>query len=234
MVEGENVWFGFPHVSTLLVLAFFGFILIFISKKCLDEKKRKGVGIFLGILMIIIELGDLSYRLLFIGQSVSDNLPFHLCGPIYYMVAVMLITRNRTLYDLTYFLGIAGASNSLLTPGEIFPFPHFLNLTFFFTHGMIIIGILWMTISLKGYRPTWKAYFKTFIFLNVLGVIVIPVNLLFNTNYLFICYKPPGGTIMDLLGPWPVYLIFVELLGLILCLIAFSPFIIMDIVKASK
>lgn len=87
---------------------------------------------------------------------------------------------------------------------------------------------------MKGYRPTWKAFFKTFVFLILLGIIAIPVNILFDTNYLFICHKPPGGTMMDRLGPWPVYLIFVEIIGMFLCLFVFSPFIIMDIRRARK
>lgn len=231
MQEGDNIWFGTPHIVTLLVLALFGFVLIFVCKKYLDTRKRNYVAGVLGVIMIFVELADVFVRLVILKQPWTENLPFHLCGPIYYMVAVMLITKKRWLYELTYFLGLAGAANSVLTPGEIFPFPHFLNLTFFFTHGMIIIGVLWMTICMEDYRPTWKAFGKTVIFLNLFGAFLIPVNLAFGTNYLFICHKPPGGTLMDLMGPWPLYIFFVELLGLFLCLVAFSPFLVMDLVR---
>jgi len=229
--EGDFVWMGVSHIVTLQALAIFGILLIFIAKHYLDQKWRDRVGIILGVLMLVQELSDLSIRLFYLHQPLTDNLPLHLCGPIYYMVAIMLMTRNKTLYELTYFLGLAGASNSLLTPGEIFPFPHILNITFFTTHGMIVIGVLYMTIVL-GYRPTWKAFGKTMIFLNVFALLVIPVNYFLNTNYL--CYPPPGGTLMDLLGPWPLYLVFVEMLGVVLFLLAFSPFLISDVIKWRK
>ena len=60
-----------------------------------------------------------------------------------------------------------------------------------------------------------KSIFKSFVALLLFFLITIPVNLLLDANYFWICGKPPVGTVLDYFGPWPWYLIVATLLALI-------------------
>ena len=41
--------------------------------------------------------------------------------------------------------------------------------------------------------------------------------------------KPPVASIIDLMPPWPWYLIHVEIIGILTCLILYLPFVIKDL-----
>lgn len=78
----------------------------------------------------------------------------------------------------------------------------------------------------EGMRPTWKFMLRVMIGANVYLVIVFFINQLIGSNYLFVAHKPPGPTLLDALPDWPVYLLYMEALGLVMFLLLYLPFII--------
>jgi hypothetical integral membrane protein (TIGR02206 family) len=54
----------------------------------------------------------------------------------------------------------------------------------------------------------------------------MPVNRLTGGNYLFLSRKPEGGSLLDLLGPWPWYILSLEAVALLLFTILYLPFVI--------
>ncbi|MDO9348014.1 MAG: YwaF family protein [Anaerolineales bacterium] len=60
------------------------------------------------------------------------------------------------------------------------------------------------------------------------GALVFVVNLLIGSNYLFIAHKPPTASLLDLLPEWPWYIAWVEVIGILICLILYLPFAIQD------
>lgn len=131
-------------------------------------------------------------------------LPFHLCGVSVVLVPVMLMTRSYALFEVLYFWGIGGATVAILTPDTGSYFPHTLYITYFTSHGLIVAGVLFAIIW-YGYRPRFASLVKATLGLYVYAVAVIPLNLLLDTNYLYLCMKPAGATPMDFMGPWPWY-----------------------------
>ena len=59
-------------------------------------------------------------------------------------------------------------------------------------------------------------------------VIIALFNWVVGANYLFICYKPVNGSIIDFLGPWPWYVLSLEGVGLFSFLIYYLPWLIRD------
>lgn len=57
---------------------------------------------------------------------------------------------------------------------------------------------------------------------------VTVLNALIGSNYMFTLRKPATASLMDVLGPWPLYLISLEVIGLIMCLILYLPFALRD------
>jgi len=45
---------------------------------------------------------------------------------------------------------------------------------------------------------------------------------------MFLMEKPMGGSILDFLGPWPWYLLSLEFVGLLMLLLCYAPFAIIN------
>jgi uncharacterized membrane protein YwaF len=60
-----------------------------------------------------------------------------------------------------------------------------------------------------------------------MGVVFV-INTLIGSNYMFINRKPDTPSLIDLLPPWPYYLIYLELIGFVVFLLLYLPFIIKD------
>ncbi len=43
--------------------------------------------------------------------------------------------------------------------------------------------------------------------------VVLPLNFLLGTNFGFLAGKPPNPSLLDHLGPWPVYLLSMQAVG---------------------
>ena len=61
--------------------------------------------------------------------------------------------------------------------------------------------------------------------------IIFIFNLLIGSNYLFIAHKPETASLMDVLPPWPVYIVFVELIGIGVSLLLYAPYLWSDLRK---
>lgn len=140
----------------------------------------------------------------------------------------MLVTKNYSIYEFCYFLGIGGALQALLTPDlGLYGFPHFRFFQTYISHGLIISAAIYMTV-VEGFRPTWKSLLRVALWINVYMVVVFVINMLIGSNNLFVAHKPPTASLLDLLSPWPWYILWMEAIGLVVCLILYLPFAIKD------
>ena len=76
----------------------------------------------------------------------------------------------------------------------------------------------------EGYRPTLRSLGKVIIGLNLLMIIVSVANWFLDSNYMFLAYKPVEPSALDFLGPWPLYILQMEIVGVILCSLLYLPF----------
>jgi len=84
-----------------------------------------------------------------------------------------------------------------------------------------------MTI-VEGFRPTWQSFKHVFLWTNVYMVIIFFLNLAIGSNYLFIAHKPEFPTLIDMLAPWPWYILELEVIAFAVCFILYIPFMIKD------
>jgi hypothetical integral membrane protein (TIGR02206 family) len=161
--------------------------------------------------------------------SVQTTLPLHLCSIFVFLSAYMLVKKHYGIYEFAYFLGIAGATQALLTPDAgIYGFPHFRAFQVMVSHGAIVTASIYMTF-VEGFRPTWKSLKRVLIGANLYMLVIFFLNFLIGSNYLFIARKPETASLMDLLPAWPIYILFIELIGIVVCLLLYSPFWIGDL-----
>jgi conserved hypothetical integral membrane protein TIGR02206 len=156
--------------------------------------------------------------------DVKYTLPLELCSISQLLAIIMLFTRSSLLYQIVFFAGIGGAMQAMFTPDLDYPFPHFRFFHFFVVHIAIILAPLYMT-WIENFRPTWRSVWMTMIFLNILLVVVGGTDYWLDANYMFLKHKPVGASLLDLLGPYPYYLVMEEIIALVLFTIMYLPFI---------
>jgi len=227
-------FFSIHHINALFVL-FVMFILLFLFRKKLrdpeiDNKMRYLIAFALIAQEILLSIWRAYHGVWYLGTS----LPLHLCGASIVLSAIMLINKNYTLFEINYFWGLGGAIQALLTPDiGAFGYPHFRYFQFFTSHGLILFAVLYM-VFVHQYAPKHKSIWKVFgITLIYTGVIAI-FNLIFNGNYLFICSKPENGSIMDMMGPWPWYIIPLALVAIMTFYIWYAPFAMKSLIQRVK
>jgi hypothetical integral membrane protein (TIGR02206 family) len=160
--------------------------------------------------------------------NVQTMLPLHLCSLLVWTGAYMLVTKNYRVYEFMYFMGIGGAIQALATPGIApYGFPHFLYFQYFLSHGLIITSAIFMTV-VEGLRPTWKSMLRVFVWMNIYAAIIYFVNGYLGSNYLMINYKPTTPSLLDLLPPWPIYIVYMEVIGVSTMLLLYLPFAVKD------
>ncbi|MCF7797081.1 MAG: TIGR02206 family membrane protein [Lentisphaeria bacterium] len=228
-------FFTTPHFTALISLALvyswlFYFRNGFRRDPDIDLRIRYG----LAAVLIAQELSLNLWRLMNHTWSPANSLPLHLCGVSVVLSAIMLVNKNYLLYEINYFWGLGGAVQALLTPDiGIYGFPHFRYFQFFVSHGSIILAVLYMT-WVHGYRPRLKSVWKIFGITNLYLVVIAGFNWVVGGNYLFICEKPVGGSLLDFLGPWPWYIVSLEFVGIISFLIYYLPWLIRDRLTAPE
>jgi len=234
---GEFQLFSLPHIIALLVVAALNVIMVLALKRVNSEKVNKYFCYILSFILLAQEL-SLNIWYICVGKwSVGHHLPLHLCGLAVVLSPIMLIGKKKLLYELFYFWGMGGAIQSILTPDNAYGFPHYRILQTFVSHSAIIMAIIYMTF-IEGYRPTFKSLIKTFVITNIYMGVIAVFNLLVGGNYLYICGPPETPTLIDFLiqvfGPWPWYIIGLEIIGIISFLVYYSPFLIKDLVTKIK
>ncbi len=221
------VLFGHDHLVVLVIIA----ALCLAIHVFRDRWSEHGKTITRWGLFILIYLCEGSWQVWMwaIGSwTIQGMLPLWLCSVTSWTMPLLLIFRSRRYYEWVYFMGIIGASMALLTPDLMqYGFPHFRFIEFFTLHGAIIIAIVYMTI-IEGFRPTWRSLPAAILITDLFWAFCAWVNSRIGSNYLYTQGKLPTPSLLDLLGPHPYYLVWMEVIGILLCVLLYLPFAIRD------
>ncbi len=216
------VTFGSRHLVALIAIALFGAWML--RHRGADEATRRRGRLTLAAMLVVNELSWHAWAAYY-GQWTTDKmLPLHLCTVLVWIGAYGLVTLDASIYEFLYFMGIGGPLQGVLTPdaGQ-YGLPHFRAVQTLLSHGILIIAALYLTV-VEGMRPTWKSVRRviagTFIYMAVVTVI----NAAIGTNYMWTMGKPPVVSLLDVLGPWPWYLVPVIALGVVNVLLLYLPF----------
>lgn len=223
---GQFRFFSLSHDLALLSLLVIVLAIYFLRKSLRSPRIDQICRYTLASLLILQEISLNIWRVYTGAWTLQEALPLHLCGAAIIVSAIMLVTRKHSLYELSYFWGMSGAIQALLTPDiGIYSFPHYRYFQFFISHGLIILASLYMTF-VGQYRPVFKSVWRTFLVTNLYMVIIAGFNYLTGSNYLFICQKPATGSLLDIMGPWPWYILALEFMAVVSFLVYYAPFAI--------
>lgn len=217
---------GNAHLAALAVLVALNLYLLRFRKA--DDASKRRARWTLALILWGNEIAWHTWNFAVGKWTLQTMLPLQVCSLLVWFGAWMLVTKNYTIYEFVYLMGIGGAAQALATPDlGIYGFPHFRFFQTFISHGLIVTSAIYMT-AVEGLRPTWKSLLRVAVWMNVYMVIVYFININLGSNYLMINGKPGTPSLLDMLPPWPIYILYMEAIGIITFLLLYLPFAIKD------
>ena len=165
-------------------------------------------------LAVLLLVNQVSWYVVERGSlSVQWALPVGLCEIGTFIAAAALWWRRPLLVELTYFWGLGGTIQALLTPELFNLFPSYFYFQFYINHGGIVLAALYLVAGL-GLVPGRGAVVRVAALTMCYLVVIAGVDRLTGGNYLFLVHRPPTFSLLNLLGPWPWYIGSMILLGI--------------------
>lgn len=157
------------------------------------------------------------------GVEWLDILPLHLCDLAVVVAVWALLSRNETACELLYFWGLTGTLIAMLTPDvdRGFPDPH--CLAFFGLHGAVAISAVVMVFG-TGVAPRPGANLRVFWITNAYALLAGVIDFVTGENYLYLRSKPSQPTLLDMMGPWPWYILAADVVAFVLFWLLMAPF----------
>ena len=183
--------FGTFHLLWLTVCVLTIVANIFVYKK-LSVRGRSNWRKVVAILLVVDEAFK-TILLLIGGNYTAMYLPLHLCSINIFVVAYHCLRPNKTIGNFLYMVCIPGALAALLFPSwAALPPASGMNWHSFTVHILLVMYPL--VLSVNGeIEITLRAVPKSFLILIGMALVIYPINLLLDTNFMFLMYAEPGN-----------------------------------------
>ena len=213
----DFVLFGPAHLAILATIPFAAFVLARFA-----SRRARVVRLALGVSLAANELVWYAYRFHTEGNRLPEGLPLQLCDLALWLTVAALLTLKPRSYEAAYFLGLGGSGMAVLTPDLWAPSWSYPTWYFFLAHGGVMVGVLFLTWT-RLVRPRPWCVLRALAVVNLFALVVGTFNAMFHTNYMYLCRKPEGASLLDYLGPWPWYLVAGEIVTLALFWLLWLP-----------
>ncbi len=183
--------FGATHLIWLGVLALFCVIAVIIYRK-LDLKRRNTMRMIAGGSVVALEIIK-DVVMIALGEFTVGHLPFHLCGINVLLIGFDLFRQNKTVRNFLYYFCIPGAMLALLFPNwTSLPCFNFSHIHSFVIHATLVLYPV-LLISTDGFKPEIKQMPKSILLLVLIAIPVYILNLIFDTNFMFLMSPETGN-----------------------------------------
>ncbi len=195
---------------------------------CVAARRAPGrwidaVAAIIAVALVIAELSWQPYVLANHTWSVGASLPVQLCDVAGFVAAAALMWRQLLLVEVAWFWGLGGTLQAVLTPDLKDRFPSFPYLQFYVTHDLVILAALFLVIGL-ALQPRPGSVRRIFLLTLGFAALVGLIDLATGGNYLYLRQVPASGSLLNLMGPWPWYIVTGSLLTLVVLTILDAPF----------
>lgn len=212
-MEDQFRIFTLPHFVLLGLIPLIAAMLSWWTQG--NTTRIRVVRMALGIGLMLNELVWYWYYLRQDWFILPYSLPLQLCDILVWVaVAVMLFPRQH-LYELLYYWCLTGTLLAVLTPDVSTSLLSYPTIRFFAAHCGIVIAVLFLTWC-KVFRPGPGSHWRALLQLNLYAIAIGVFDLAFGTNFFYLRSKPLEPSLLDYMGPWPVYIVVGDLLAALL------------------
>ncbi len=203
--------FGITHLVTVVII--FGVVALGVvwSRRA---RSTSAAAKALGWFLIAWYLLDCVVRVFVLRAPLALMWPFHFCGWVHMIAAYALITGRPAAIQVQILLTFAGVLHSLVTPTPADGFPSIEYVRYFAYHGLLVGSAVWALFVLPQ-RFTWRSIVSATLVLQTFEVTTGVIDWLSGENFMYLRTPPPSPTLFDVLGPWPWYLLSLEVVSVI-------------------
>ncbi len=183
--------FGILHFVWLFVFAAITVLNCFWYRRLTQSGKKRWKKT-VAVLLIIDELFK-DVMLLIGGRFEAGYLPLHLCSINIFLITIHAWFPSKILGGYLYTVGIPGAIAALLFPTwTSLPFANFMHLHSFTVH--ILLAMYPIVLGISGeLSPKVKMLPKYLLLLVAMAIPIYGINLLLDTNFMFLMYAEEGN-----------------------------------------
>ena len=202
------------HIGALAAVAVFCVIAV------ISARKRPGV--WIKALAVVLVVDEVSWWVYLLaggqpGSRLAWSLPLQLCDVGIFVAGFALWFRRRWLVEVTYFWGLTGTLQALLTPDLPQHFPSYPYLQYYIAHGGVVAAALLLVFGL-GLHPRRSAVARVAAITVAYTTFVGIVDALTGANYMYLRSKPATPTLLDAMGQWPWYIVWAGVVAVVLFL----------------
>lgn len=198
---------GVDHLTAIAVMVAGAAGLVLIAQKPQpgDQRVRRVAA----VLLLVNESAAWGFAFL----TGHPRVPLQLCDLALLLTVVALWRPGPKVSQLAYYWVMAGSIQAILTPDLRRGFPDYWWIKFFITHIGSVWGVVYLVAAghVRLSRASlWQAWLAT----NVYAVFAGLINWRWGTNYGYLAHKPSQPSLLDFFGPWPWYIMVLEVLAL--------------------
>ena len=197
-IGGQFWWNGVFFVLLFVPL------MIFVGKK-LSEEHRNYMLYGMGIYQLGVKFANQISPILSDSYILATHLPLQLCSISGILAGVVVFYRKQILLEFLYFFGIVGFIHSILTPQFTGGTSTWNIFDYYVGHSMLFIVPIFL-MMFYGFRLRKNAWWTSFIYLQLIVVIVSQANVIIgnNANYMYLAEAPIADNIFILQDPYHI------------------------------
>lgn len=198
--------FGGLHAIMLVLTAVLCVLCVWVARRIRETQAQFSVTRTAGWALLVLSLGWMGWGMLPANWTIEQSLPVHFSDVLRIVTAIALIRRSRWTLAISFYWGLTLNLQSLLTPNlTYYDYPGLEFALYWVLHIAVFVVPLVFAWGL-GYRPGWRDFSIAYAAAVLWAAVASLVNVTLDTNYAFLSERPPGPSVLDLLGPWPVYI----------------------------
>lgn len=202
--ERQFSMYGPSHWAVIAVFVVGAAPLVWIGRRQTEAQARR-LGRILAVLTAAIFGSVLIYSLF--PPSIGRSIPLNLTDLATAAAVCAWWSQRHWAFALTYYWGLVLSTQALITPVMRGPdFPDYRFLGFWAIHVLVVWAAIYLTWG-RRMRPRWRSYRFVVVVTLVWAAVTFTFNSIAGTDYGFLNTKPATPSLLDIMGPWPVYLL---------------------------
>jgi hypothetical integral membrane protein (TIGR02206 family) len=199
--------YGVLHWTMLVLTVVGSVLLVWIGRRFRGKPEGELFTRVFAVLQLVVTFGFMIFWLIPPFFDLHQSLPLHLSDILRLVSGYALLRRRPWAVALTYYWGLTLNPQAMLTP-DLHPdiAPVLEIVSYWSQHVLVMWAVIYLTWGL-GLHPNWRSYRLTLAVSAGWAVVVLAINSALGTNYGYLNRKPGGGSLLDLMGDWPWYLL---------------------------